>query len=129
MATLRQDTRGNFSARKRLPDDVREEYGRRFGQRLEAKFSAPAKVGAHAARQMFRDWETEVAGRIMANPRIDPEGLHTGRAHLILGLFYKIKKKRALALQHLIEAKRIFSQFGQTPILARAETALAELGQ
>src|ERR1700722_16957006 len=66
MVTLRQDTRGNFSARKRLPDDVREEYGRRFGQRLEAKFFAPASVGAHAARQMFRDWETEVAGRIAA---------------------------------------------------------------
>jgi hypothetical protein len=66
MVTLRQDTKGNFSARKRLPDDVREEYGRRHGQRLEAKFSAPAKVGAHAARQMFRDWETEVAGYIAA---------------------------------------------------------------
>jgi hypothetical protein len=66
MVTLRQDTKGNFSARKRLPDDVREEYGQRYGQRLEAKFSAPAKVGAHAARQMFRDWETEVAGYIAA---------------------------------------------------------------
>jgi len=48
---------------------------------------------------------------------------------MILGLLYKSKKKRALALQHLTEAKRIFSQFGQTPILARVETALTELGQ
>jgi hypothetical protein len=67
--------------------------------------------------------------QVVANPRIDPEGLHAGRAHLILGLFYKIKKKRDLALQHLSEAKRILSQFGQTPIFARVETALAELGQ
>jgi class 3 adenylate cyclase len=38
-------------------------------------------------------------------------------------------RRRNLALQHLTEAKRILSQFGQTPILARVETALAELGQ
>jgi hypothetical protein len=66
MVTLRQDTKGNFSARKRLPDDVRDDYGRRYGARFEAKFSAPSTVGAHAAKQMFRDWETEVAGRIAA---------------------------------------------------------------
>jgi integrase len=66
MVTLRQDTKGNFSARKRLPDDVREEYGRRYGQRLEAKFFAAASKGAAKAKQEFRDWETEVAGRIAA---------------------------------------------------------------
>ena len=38
MVMLRQDDKGNFNARKRLPDDVREEYGRRHGQRFEAKF-------------------------------------------------------------------------------------------
>ena len=52
-----------------------------------------------------------------------------GRAKMILGLLYKAKKERALALQHLTEAKRILSQFGQTPILARVDTALAELEQ
>jgi hypothetical protein len=46
-----------------------------------------------------------------------------------LGLLYKVKKKRVPALEHLTKAKRIFSQFGQTPILARVETALAELAQ
>ena len=66
MVTLRQDTRGNFSARKRLPDNVREEYGRRYGQRPEAKFFASASKGVSQAKQMFRDWETEVAGRIAA---------------------------------------------------------------
>jgi hypothetical protein len=72
MVTVRQDNKGNYSARKRLPANVREEYGRRHGQRLEAKFFAPAGVGAHAARQMFRDWETEVSGRIAAKARIVP---------------------------------------------------------
>jgi hypothetical protein len=48
---------------------------------------------------------------------------------MMLGLLYKTKKKRALAIQHLTEAERILSRLGQTPILARVETALAELRQ
>jgi hypothetical protein len=63
------------------------------------------------------------------NPQLDPDGHYVGRANMLLGSLYKVKKNRALALQHLTEAKRIFSQFGQTPILARVETALAELRQ
>jgi AAA ATPase domain len=59
----------------------------------------------------------------------EADGHYVGRAQMILGLLYKTKKKPALAVQHLTEAKRILSQFGQTPILARVETALAELGQ
>jgi class 3 adenylate cyclase len=66
---------------------------------------------------------------LLENPRFDPAGHHVGRAQMILGLLYKVKKKRGLALRHLTEAKRILSQFGQTPILTRVETALAELGQ
>ena len=67
--------------------------------------------------------------RIMENPLFDRAGQHIGRAQMILGLLYKTKKRRALAIQHLTEARRIFSQFGQTPTLARVETALAKLGQ
>jgi hypothetical protein len=48
---------------------------------------------------------------------------------MVLGLLYKSKKKRGLAVQHLSEAKRVLSQFGQTPALARVDTALAELNQ
>jgi hypothetical protein len=67
--------------------------------------------------------------RILENPHFDPSGFHVGRVQVMLGLLYKTKKKRALALQHLIEARRILSQFGQTPMLARVDAALAELGQ
>jgi hypothetical protein len=67
--------------------------------------------------------------RVLANPRFDPAGHHIGRAQMILGLLYKAKKKRALAFEHLTEARRILSQFGQTPLLARVDTALAELEQ
>jgi hypothetical protein len=67
--------------------------------------------------------------RIMENPRFDPTRHHVGHVQMILGLFYKAKKKPRLAVQHLTEAKRILLQFGRTPILARVEGALAELGR
>jgi hypothetical protein len=63
----------------------------------------------------------------LENQHFHPEGHHVGRANMILGLLYVIKKNQALAAQHLTEAKRILSQFGQSPILARVDTALAEL--
>jgi hypothetical protein len=53
--------------------------------------------------------------------------MHIGRVETILGLLYQVKNKRALALQHLTEAKRIASQFGTTPTLAKIEEALAKL--
>jgi hypothetical protein len=66
--------------------------------------------------------------RVLENPHFDPAGHHVGHAQMVLGLLFKLKKKRTLAVHHLTEARRILSQFGQTPILARVETALAELG-
>jgi len=65
----------------------------------------------------------------LENPHFDRSGFIVGRAQMTLGLLYKIRKKPTLALEHLTEAKRILSQFGQTPILARVDTALAELSQ
>jgi class 3 adenylate cyclase len=66
---------------------------------------------------------------ILENPHFNREGHFVGRAQMILGLLYKIKKKRALALQHLTEAKHILSPFGQSPMLARLDAALTELRQ
>jgi class 3 adenylate cyclase len=65
--------------------------------------------------------------QVLENSHLDPAGFHTGRAQMILGLFFKVRKKRALAIQHLTEAKRIFCQYGHTPILARVDKALTEL--
>jgi hypothetical protein len=59
MVSLRQDANGNFRARKRLPDDVREEYGHLYGQHLEVKFFVPAIKGAAEAKRLLRDWEAE----------------------------------------------------------------------
>jgi AAA ATPase domain len=58
---------------------------------------------------------------VLKNPQLDPAGHHIGRSQMTLGLLYMAKKKRALAVQHLTEARRILSQFGQTPLLARPE--------
>jgi hypothetical protein len=66
---------------------------------------------------------------IAKKPLADHSGYHHGHAQLILGQLYKIKKKRALAVEHLTEAKRVLSEIGQTPTLARVDAALAELGQ
>jgi len=60
-------------------------------------------------------------------PQFDPSGFHVGRTQMVLGLFYKINKRHALAVQHLTEARRIFSRFGRTPVLAKVEMALSEL--
>jgi hypothetical protein len=65
--------------------------------------------------------------RVRQNPRFDPNGHHIGHCEMILGLLHKAKKKRALAVRHLTEARRIISQSGSTPALARIDAALAEL--
>jgi hypothetical protein len=64
MVTLRRDSNGNFSARKRLPDEVRDGYGQRCGQRVEVKFFAHASKGTAEAKRLFHEWEAEVAQRI-----------------------------------------------------------------
>jgi len=53
MASLAQDSKGNYRARKRLPDDVRDDYGRLYGPRFEAKFFAPASTKRLEAERLF----------------------------------------------------------------------------
>jgi hypothetical protein len=73
MVTLGQDNRGNYTARKRLPADVRDEYGRLYCARPEAKFHAPAGTKPHYARRLFGEWVAETEGRI-ANIRAQLKG-------------------------------------------------------
>ena len=73
MASLTQDSNGNFKARKRLPKDVREEYGRLYGPRLEAKFSRKADTKQHVARREFHEWLSDVEAKI-ANIRAQRNG-------------------------------------------------------
>jgi hypothetical protein len=50
-----------------------------------------------------------------------------GCCEMLLGLLCKAKKRRAEALSHLTEAKRLLAQLGPTPRLDRVEQALREL--
>jgi hypothetical protein len=54
------------NARKRLPDDVRQEYVRLYGAHHEAKFSAPKTTKSHEAKRLYGNWLAEVEGRIAA---------------------------------------------------------------
>jgi hypothetical protein len=97
--------------------------------------AAPAIDAKHAVRHTLASIifgvqrrVSTLAERIRQNPQFDPNGHHIGRCEMILGRLYRAKKKPAPALQHLAEAKRIASQFGPTPMLAKIEAALAELG-
>ena len=77
MASLTQDTKGNYRARKRLPDDVREDYGRLYGARFEAKFFAPKTLTKQDATKRYGEWLAEVEGRVAAI-RAERDG--TGRS-------------------------------------------------
>lgn len=83
---------------------------------LKMTLVAPARIRA-------------LATSLLEDPQFDPAGFHIGRAKMILGLLDKAKKKPAPAVARLNEAKRIFSQFGPSPILSRVDAALAELRQ
>ena len=64
MVSLAQDSKGNYRARKRLPDDVREEYGRLYGARHEAKFNASSGLTKQEATRRYGEWLAEVETRI-----------------------------------------------------------------
>ena len=54
---------GGFSARKRIPLDVRSEYAKLYGRSSEEWFNS-GPVTALIARAKCRDWLTEIEGRI-----------------------------------------------------------------
>lgn len=65
--------------------------------------------------------------KVRSNPQYDPDGIFVARCEMILGQLCKVRKQRVRAIEHLTEAKRITSQFGASPILARIEAALSDL--
>jgi hypothetical protein len=60
-------------------------------------------------------------------PHVDRDGAVFGRCEMLLGLLCQAKKRRAEAVSHLTEAKRLLAQLGPTPFLDRIEQALREL--
>nr|WP_256415887.1 adenylate/guanylate cyclase domain-containing protein [Ruegeria sp. HKCCD8929] len=65
--------------------------------------------------------------RVRKNPQFDTKGHYIARCDMIMGLLYKAKKKKPLAVQHLTDARLIVETAGQSPMLARIDAALAEL--
>jgi hypothetical protein len=55
---------GGFSARKRIPADVQDEYALLYGVHWEARFKAPAGTPIGLARAKHREWLTEIESRI-----------------------------------------------------------------
>jgi integrase/polyhydroxyalkanoate synthesis regulator phasin len=82
MVTLGRDSRGNYKARKRLPDDVRDEYGRLYGPSVEAKFHTPASTKRQEAERQFHEWKAETDARIAAiRAQRKGEGIPLTRQH------------------------------------------------
>ena len=63
---------------------------------------------------------------IADNPHVDREGTVFGHCEMLLGLLCKAKKRREEAVRHLIEARRLLAQSGQTPALDRVDEALSD---
>src|SRR5689334_19478402 len=64
MPTPKRAPDGSYRLRKRLPDDVREQYARLYGPKYEAKLTLPAGTKPQEAKQRFGEWLAEVEGRI-----------------------------------------------------------------
>ncbi|MTI02089.1 hypothetical protein E1297_39410 [Roseibium sp. RKSG952] len=64
---------------------------------------------------------------IRKNPQFDSGGHYIARCDMIMGLLYKAKKKRPLAVEHLQRARLVVETAGQSPMLTRIDTALNEL--
>ncbi|MGR3803147.1 ATP-binding protein [Marinibacterium profundimaris] len=67
-------------------------------------------------------------GKACANPQFDRNGFYYARGEMILGLLCMHRKKREKAIDHLREARRIVTQIGPSPFLARIDSALETLG-
>ena len=61
--------------------------------------------------------------------QLDPNGKFFGSCNTILGLLYKTMHRCELVVRHLTEGKLIMPQFGQSPRLAKIESALAGLAE
>src|SRR6185437_15626774 len=100
---------------------------------LTGKEKPPFKVLLRNLRTLFRLMFTaaaqveKLAGEVRMNQHFHPNGHHIGHIEMVVGLLFKFRKKRDEARRHLMEAQRIESQFGATPMLNRIESALSEL--
>ena len=91
MPTLKRNRNGSYGARARVPADISGDYGRLHGQRLEAKFYAPAGTSPSDAQRLFGEWLAEHLARV-ANLRAIRQGgaltLTFKQANILAGQWY-----------------------------------------
>jgi hypothetical protein len=73
MVSLTRDSNGNYRARKRIPAQVKAEYGRLYDVTAEEKFYRKAEVKDVVAKREFNEWLAEIETRI-ANIRAQQNG-------------------------------------------------------
>lgn len=85
-------------------------------------------IGALARVMLFGPRKiTELVEKARSSALFDPDGHYIARSELILGMLYKIKKNKPLAIQHLTEALRIIEPSGPSSMQTRITAALADL--
>jgi integrase len=88
---LTPNASGGFSARKRIPADVRDKYHELYGKRSEDWLNIAGPVAAHAARAKVREWATEIEARfhnIRAERREEGRTLTRKQAQALCGEWY-----------------------------------------
>jgi hypothetical protein len=92
MPALTRASNGTWKARKCIPDDVRSEYKRLYGQGHEAKLTVPAVASASEAKRRYCEWlsehEREVTA-IRAALRGDGVDLTNKEALALAGEWYR----------------------------------------
>ena len=98
---------GSFSARKRIPADVQEAYGKLYGVQWEARFRSEPGLPMVVVRAQHREWLSETEARI-ASIRDERTGggktLTPMQAHCLAGQWYhwftESLTQKALAVYH-----------------------------
>lgn len=91
MTRLTRNSTGAYTARKAIPQGVREAYAARFGNAWEEKFYLSAGVSDHEARARFGEWLAEIEIRIAslkAAKAKGPQPLTRQQAYALAGRWY-----------------------------------------
>ena len=64
MVALNRAADNRWFARKGIPEDIREEYARLYGQRREAQLKLSADTPKHEAKARLGEWQAEIETRI-----------------------------------------------------------------
>jgi integrase len=92
MSSLNKTKSGTYSSRKRIPQDVRDEYGRLYGPRHEAKRTFPASLTVSEAKARHAEWSSEIETRIAtirARQRGERQPLTERQALALAGEWYR----------------------------------------